>query len=581
MEPATVQACRSAPCVLRRGARAPPPDERTPEIAPLMAKLSRRQSLRLRRWRYPIAVCALVFLARALTLHDAPLWDAGSSAILARAPHSAAAYAERVRTATAKNFDAYWRVCRGGGDEYEPALETCHQWFKMGLTAVDSIDTLILMRLSKQYQRVLRWAEKDLTIRSNNETVSFFELVIRSLGGFNSAFALTGDEVWRTRAKELADSFMYVFNFSSTGCPPTEVKLNADEAEIHLHGEASSSFVSTSETGTMQLELRTLSQITGLPHYAAAADRCIGNMVEALPDNRVVPQTFNSDPLTIEEGFDTGGLETIGAHVDSFIEMLLKTWIWSGKRDGLLRVAFERQVELVFQELSFVRNGTLGLGVNDDPNDNAHIAPTPIMEHLACYFPGVLALGALHGLGGGLHGKSEHDYIHRARDLTRTCYLMSRSNEHGLAPEISSVMLNGSLIPKDGADHSLLRPEVIEAVYIMHEVTGDPMYREWGKEMWDDIQRSGTLENGLLTSSFEMRTGTLKKYGKLHSFVLGKYCIVFRLLLWALTNIRIAAETLKYFYLLFRDRGDGPSIDLENWVFNTEAHPVRVLNITR
>ncbi len=497
-----------------------------------MAKLLRRLKLRLRRWRYPIAVCALIFLARSLTLHDAPPSDAESSAIPARGPHSAAAYAERVRIATAKSFDAYWRVCgNGGGDEYEPAEHTCHQWFRMGLTAVDSADTLVLMGLSKQYQQVLRWAEKDLNIRSNTETVSFFELVIRMLGGFNSAFALTGDEVWRTRAKELADSIIYAFNISSTGCPPTQVKLNADEVGMRPRDEWSGSFVSTAETGTMQLEFRTLSQMTGLPHYAAAVDRCIDNMVEALPDNRVVPTRFNSDPATIEEGFDTGGPQTISSHVDSFVEMLLKTWVWSGKRDRHLRAAFERQVELVFQELGFVRNGTLGLGVNVNPLHSEPSPPTPLMEHLACFFPGALALGALHGLGGGLHGKLEHDYIQRARGLTRTCYLMSRSNEHGLAPEISMVRKNGSLTPRRGADHSLLRPEVIEAIYVMHEVTGDPMYREWGKEMWDDIQRSGTLENGLLTSSFQIRTRRLRKYGKLHSFVLGMYRIVSRLAL--------------------------------------------------
>ena len=568
------------PSLLRLRAHGQRRDEERTEIPSINGKLSRQRKLRLRLLRYPVSLCALIFLVRALTLRDAPLFDAGTStAVFLRAPHSTEAYAARVKIATQQNFNAYWRACVGGGDEYEPVLEKCHQWFKMGLTAVDSVDTLILMRLTKQYQQVLRWAERDLDIGGNRETISFFELVIRVLGGFNSAYALTADEIWRKRATELADSFMYAFNLSTTGCPPTEVKLNANRTEIRTLDDERSSFISTAEAGTMQLELRTLSEMTGNSIYANAADRCINNMVEALPDNRVVPQAFDSDPLTVQDGFNTGGLETIGAHVDSFVEMLLKTWIWSGKRDGLLQVAFERQVELVFQELSFIRNGTLGLGINENPMYHVHTPATPIMEHLSCFFPGTLALGALHGLGGGIHGKSRHDYIHRARDLTRTCYLMSRSNEHGLAPEIAVVQKNGSLVPKKGADHSLLRPEVIESIYVMYQVTGDPMYQEWGKRMWDDIQRSGTLQNGLLTSSFEMRTGTLKKYGKLHSFVIGKYlndtlfAPSFRV-----TNFCMTAETLKYFFLLFREKGDGPAIDLENWVFNTEAHPVRVLS---
>ena len=33
------------------------------------------------------------------------------------------------------------------------------------------------------------------------------------------------------------------------------------------------------------------------------------------------------------------------------------------------------------------------------------------------------------------------------------------------------------------------------------------------------------------------------------------------------------AETLKYFYLIF---ADGDVVHLDEWVFNTEAHPLRV-----
>ena len=37
--------------------------------------------------------------------------------------------------------------------------------------------------------------------------------------------------------------------------------------------------------------------------------------------------------------------------------------------------------------------------------------------------------------------------------------------------------------------------------------------------------------------------------------------------------LRFFAETLKYLYLLFSDDGVLP---LDEWVFNTEAHPLRV-----
>lgn len=238
--------------------------------------------------------------------------------------------------------------------------------------------------------------------------------------------------------------------------------------------------------------------------------------------------------------------------------MLLKTWIASGKRDDALRNAFERQVELTFVHLVASENDTLFVGLNSSPLSSSYSqsAPTQTMEHLTCFFPAVLALGALHGLGGGVHASSKHDYIHRARRLTRTCFLMSRSNRFGLAPEISRILPNGSLVPNSGADHSLLRPEIVESLYVMYSVTKDETYREWGKIIFDDIERHGTLQDGTLSSSWGLATDKLSYRGKLHSFVL--------------------AETLKYLFLLFRDPEDGPTIDFNTWVFNTEAHPVPV-----
>jgi mannosyl-oligosaccharide alpha-1,2-mannosidase len=41
-----------------------------------------------------------------------------------------------------------------------------------------------------------------------------------------------------------------------------------------------------------------------------------------------------------------------------------------------------------------------------------------------------------------------------------------------------------------------------------------------------------------------------------------------------LTQSFFFAETMKYFYLIFSDSN---VVHLDEWVFNTEAHPVRVM----
>ena len=54
------------------------------------------------------------------------------------------------------------------------------------------------------------------------------------------------------------------------------------------------------------------------------------------------------------------------------------------------------------------------------------------MEHLACFFPGVLALGTHHGL--------PQEHLALARELGRTCYQMYASTRTRLSPE--SVQFN-------------------------------------------------------------------------------------------------------------------------------------------
>lgn len=183
------------------------------------------------------------------------------------------------------------------------------------------------------------------------------------------------------------------------------------------------------------------------------------------------------------------------------------------------------------------------------------------MEHLSCFFPGALALGALHGLGGGVTGTGKDDYMTRARRLMRTCYRMTRSNPHGLAPEEVTFTSGGMRL--DGGQSHLLRPEIVESLYVLHTVTEgkEPEYREWGLTMWESIEKNATMKDGKFVPMEGVEGDLLRKGGTVESFWLG--------------------ETLKYFFLLFREDGDGPAIDLTKWVFNTEAHPVKVREYRR
>lgn len=85
----------------------------------------------------------------------------------------------------------------------------------------------------------------------------------------------------------------------------------------------------------------------------------------------------------------------------------------------------------------------------------------------------------------------------------------------------------------------------------MHRITGDAHWREVGWNMWLAVSSATRTEFGHST----IQSVLIKNSGftdKEESF-------------WM-------AETLKYFYLLFEDEG---VLSLDEWVFNTEAHPFR------
>ena len=61
---------------------------------------------------------------------------------------------------------------------------------------------------------------------------------------------------------------------------------------------------------------------------------------------------------------------------------------------------------------------------------------------MACFLPGTLALGHMHGLGGD-------DHLTMAKELMRTCYEMYRRMPTGLSPEIVNMNMD------DGVDEDI------------------------------------------------------------------------------------------------------------------------------
>lgn len=92
-----------------------------------------------------------------------------------------------------------------GQDEVDVVARKPKAWFNLGLTIVDSLDTLLISGLHDEYQQARHWVANHLEFKDGSK-VQFFEVNIRILGGLLSAYFLSdGDEMYLHKAQALAD----------------------------------------------------------------------------------------------------------------------------------------------------------------------------------------------------------------------------------------------------------------------------------------------------------------------------------------------------------------------------------------
>ena len=86
-----------------------------------------------------------------------------------------------------------------GRDELRPVSRGYSTWFDIGLTMVDSLDTMWLMDLKEEFNEARDWVKESLHFDKNNY-VNLFEVTIRVLGSLLSTYRLTGDKDFLDKA---------------------------------------------------------------------------------------------------------------------------------------------------------------------------------------------------------------------------------------------------------------------------------------------------------------------------------------------------------------------------------------------
>jgi mannosyl-oligosaccharide alpha-1,2-mannosidase len=100
----------------------------------------------------------------------------------------------------------------------------------MGATIVDSMDTLYIMGMMEDFDKGKEWISNNLDMNQMGGDVSVFETNIRYVGGLLTAYAFTGDEMFKQKAVHICDKLLPAFD-TPTGIPYALVNMRAGSAK--------------------------------------------------------------------------------------------------------------------------------------------------------------------------------------------------------------------------------------------------------------------------------------------------------------------------------------------------------------
>ncbi|KAH8278803.1 hypothetical protein KR018_009850 [Drosophila ironensis] len=460
--------------------------------------------------------------------------------LLAKGQHFHGASNER-QTAVVAAFKHSWagyKKYAWGHDNLKPISQYSHEWFGLGLSIVDALDTMYIMGLDDEFKEARDWVEHSLRFDTKRD-VNLFEVTIRVLGGLLSAYHLSGDTMFLSKASELGNRLLPAF-LSPSGIPYSDVNLG----DLSAHSPKWSPDSSTSEVTTIQLEFRDLSRSTNVSIYEKVAHK-VNEKVHALDKTHgLVPIFINANTGT----FRNYATISLGARGDSYYEYLLKQWIQTGRQDNdMLILDYMQAVDGVLTKLMRRTPREHWVYIGELINGKEF---KPKMDHLTCYLPGTLVLGHQNGM--------PDSHLILARDLMDTCYQTYMMNPTHLAAEISYFALtekdSNDIYVKPNDAHNLLRPEFVESLYYFYALTGNRTYQDMGWTIFQAFETHTKVNAGYTSLGNVKNAENTRMRDLMESFWL--------------------SETLKYFYLLFSD--NRKEIDLDQWVFNSEGHPLPV-----
>ena len=400
-----------------------------------------------------------------------------------------------------------------GHDDLKPLSKTYRDWYAQPLlmTPVDSLDTMIIMGFDEEAAATRAYILDNLSFDKDID-VQNFEITIRILGGLITNYQLTGDKRFLNLADDLGRRLLPVFE-TPTGMPYRYVNLKTGKVRNPVSNPA--------ETGTLLLEFGALSKLTGNPIYYDKAKRALVGTYNRRSKIGLVGEWIN-----VETGQWTNPDSHVSGAIDSYYEYLLKCSLLFGDQDckRMWTDSIAAINKYLADDIKTQWRVELWYG-HADMNTGARTATT--FGALDAFFPAVLALSG---------------DVARAKRLQDSSFAMWK--HHGIEPEVFDYSTNQ--VKSAGYP---LRPEIVESTYYLYHYTKDAKYLRMGEQLWKDFVKHCRTDEGYAALKSVV---TKEKSDSMQSFLF--------------------AETFKYFYLLFAPPN---TLDFNQVIFNTEAHPIR------
>ena len=283
-------------------------------------------------------------------------------------------------------------------------------------------------------------------------------------------------------------------------------------------GKTTGEVSNPAEIGTLMLEFGALGKLVRRDVFYNKAKQAIVEVYS----RRDRTTGLVGEEINVDTGAWVSRNSHIGGGIDSYYEYLLKCQKLFG--DDECGAMFRDGIAAVNKYLADDGPDGLWYGVADMTTGKRTATTYGSLE---AFLPSVQALGG---------------DLDRARRLQDSNFKMWTL--HGIEPEVLDYKAMKATV-----ESYQLRPEIIESAYYLFHATHDPKYQAMGRVMFEDLVKYCRTDDGYTV----LKSVVTKERGdRQHSFFL--------------------AETLKYLYLLF---APDTTLELDQVVFNTEAHPLR------